>query len=414
MHICDSPLASFTQGGRVRVDLSLLGDMGNPTMAQVQAVVGHQFGLTREDLRSPYRDARLSWARHVAMFVARNETRASLPAIGAAFGNRGHTTVLHGIRRVTEKAASDEEARREVVDALTALWLGVVERRLHRPARPAWNAAVGPEHLERGPTFSSAAIRDPDVQVTELARTIIRERYSTQLEKGQADVADPYPSATWTSALTIWLVLLESSASMARIAPGVGDDAGSVVQAVRCINLHGFEDPQMRDELFALVEALRLRRDPSSGRVAGALATTAPVLTLNYDAYVANALLCPVCESTRSARSVAATVCKYFDTSPSALQWDDGEEMRWARDLTFFLIYAERRAADQQQLAPAGKKLDEIERRVRNRVVHDEPSRRQFLTILAELRSENHAVQTQTGFEEDCLSVNRRRSTRTN
>jgi chromosomal replication initiator protein len=93
---------------------------GPPTIAEVQAVVGERFGVTREELLSATRTGRIAWPRQVAMFLAREETDASLPAIGAAFGGRNHTTVLHAIKRTKERTASDVEAR-EAVRALTAL-----------------------------------------------------------------------------------------------------------------------------------------------------------------------------------------------------------------------------------------------------------------------------------------------------
>jgi chromosomal replication initiator protein len=52
------------------------------------------------------------------MYLARELTDATLPAIGRAFGNRNHTTVLHACRRVAERMASDAEAY-EAVQRLT-------------------------------------------------------------------------------------------------------------------------------------------------------------------------------------------------------------------------------------------------------------------------------------------------------
>jgi chromosomal replication initiator protein len=75
--------------------------------------------VTRDELLSATRTGRIAWPRQVAMFLAREETGASLPAIGAAFGGRNHTTVLHAIKRVAQRTAEDVEAR-EAVHALTA------------------------------------------------------------------------------------------------------------------------------------------------------------------------------------------------------------------------------------------------------------------------------------------------------
>jgi chromosomal replication initiator protein len=45
------------------------------------------------------------------MYLARELTGESLPAIGREFGGRDHTTVLHAWRRTTARVASDEESR---------------------------------------------------------------------------------------------------------------------------------------------------------------------------------------------------------------------------------------------------------------------------------------------------------------
>ena len=52
------------------------------------------------------------------MYLSRELTDATLPAIGRAFGGRNHTTVLHACRRATERIAKDAEAH-ELVRSLT-------------------------------------------------------------------------------------------------------------------------------------------------------------------------------------------------------------------------------------------------------------------------------------------------------
>jgi chromosomal replication initiator protein len=50
----------------------------------------------------------------MAMYLAREHTGQSLPAIGRSFGGRDHSTVLHACRRVSKRVASDESARSAV------------------------------------------------------------------------------------------------------------------------------------------------------------------------------------------------------------------------------------------------------------------------------------------------------------
>jgi chromosomal replication initiator protein len=71
-----------------------------------------------DELLSPSRAQPLAWPRQVAMYLARELTDATLPAIGRAFGGRNHTTVLHAYRKTAERIANDREAN-ETVRRLT-------------------------------------------------------------------------------------------------------------------------------------------------------------------------------------------------------------------------------------------------------------------------------------------------------
>lgn len=90
----------------------------SPTVESIQDLTADAFGLTREELLSASRAARLAWPRQVAMYLAREHTGETLPAIGARFGGRNHTTVMHACRRAAERLATDPEAL-EVVRRLT-------------------------------------------------------------------------------------------------------------------------------------------------------------------------------------------------------------------------------------------------------------------------------------------------------
>jgi chromosomal replication initiator protein len=55
------------------------------------------------------------------MYLSRELTGESLPAIGRHFGGRDHTTVLHAWRRTTARIATDETAREAVEKLCRAL-----------------------------------------------------------------------------------------------------------------------------------------------------------------------------------------------------------------------------------------------------------------------------------------------------
>jgi chromosomal replication initiator protein len=88
------------------------------TVEAIQEVTAEAFGLTRDELLSHSRAARLAWPRQVAMYLAREHTQETLPTIGRQFGGRNHTTVLHACRRTAARLANDPEAS-EFVRRLT-------------------------------------------------------------------------------------------------------------------------------------------------------------------------------------------------------------------------------------------------------------------------------------------------------
>jgi chromosomal replication initiator protein len=88
------------------------------TVDDIQAAACEAFGITREELLSTSRAARVTWPRQVAMYLAREFTDQTLPAIGRAFGDRDHTTVMHACKRTAERMAGDPHAF-EAVQALT-------------------------------------------------------------------------------------------------------------------------------------------------------------------------------------------------------------------------------------------------------------------------------------------------------
>ncbi|HEY4918236.1 MAG TPA: chromosomal replication initiator protein DnaA [Solirubrobacteraceae bacterium] len=84
------------------------------TVSEIQDATCQHFGLTSDELISPSRTARIAWPRQVAMYLARELTEESLPAIARQFGGRDHTTVLHAWRRTSARIDSDASSREAV------------------------------------------------------------------------------------------------------------------------------------------------------------------------------------------------------------------------------------------------------------------------------------------------------------
>jgi chromosomal replication initiator protein len=89
------------------------------SIADIQLATCAHFAISLEEMISSARASRVAWPRAVAMYLARELTQESLPAIGRRFGGRDHTTVLHAWRRTGARIAVDDSAR-SAVDKLTA------------------------------------------------------------------------------------------------------------------------------------------------------------------------------------------------------------------------------------------------------------------------------------------------------
>jgi chromosomal replication initiator protein len=79
------------------------------TIENIQKTVSDYYKIRMSDLLSPRRSRSIARPRQVAMALSKELTNHSLPEIGAAFGGRDHTTVLHACRRIKE--LRDEDLR---------------------------------------------------------------------------------------------------------------------------------------------------------------------------------------------------------------------------------------------------------------------------------------------------------------
>lgn len=85
------------------------------TIELIMATVAEFYGVTESDLQSKRRSKEITYPRHMAMYLAREETNASLPEIGSMLGGRDHTTVLYGCDKMTHAIERDSRTRREMM-----------------------------------------------------------------------------------------------------------------------------------------------------------------------------------------------------------------------------------------------------------------------------------------------------------
>jgi chromosomal replication initiator protein len=77
------------------------------TVENIQRTVAEYFKIRVADLLSKRRNRSIARPRQIAMSLAKELTKHSLPEIGDAFGGRDHTTVLHACRRIETLRAED-------------------------------------------------------------------------------------------------------------------------------------------------------------------------------------------------------------------------------------------------------------------------------------------------------------------
>ncbi|MBB5934101.1 chromosomal replication initiator protein DnaA [Streptomyces zagrosensis] len=87
------------------------------TATAIMAATADYFGHTVDDLCGASRSRVLVTARQIAMYLCRELTDLSLPKIGAQFGGRDHTTVMHADRKIRALMAE----RRSIYNQVTEL-----------------------------------------------------------------------------------------------------------------------------------------------------------------------------------------------------------------------------------------------------------------------------------------------------
>ena len=75
------------------------------------------FGFTVEEIKGKSRRRPLVTARQIGMYVLRELTDLSYPAIAREFGGRDHTTVIHAVEKITALM----KERQQIYDQVTEL-----------------------------------------------------------------------------------------------------------------------------------------------------------------------------------------------------------------------------------------------------------------------------------------------------
>jgi chromosomal replication initiator protein len=102
---------------RVLADLVSTVEPRRITPQMILEATAQSYGFTIDALCGPSRTRPLVTARQVAMYLVRNLTDYSYPAIARVFGGRDHTTVIHAVDKITTQM----KERRQLYEQVTEL-----------------------------------------------------------------------------------------------------------------------------------------------------------------------------------------------------------------------------------------------------------------------------------------------------
>ncbi len=81
---------------------------------RIKSIVSKNYNVSVDDLESKKRPKDIAYARQVAMYLCREMTDLSLPKIGADFGGRDHTTVIHAVDKIAGEIKKDSEVKNTI------------------------------------------------------------------------------------------------------------------------------------------------------------------------------------------------------------------------------------------------------------------------------------------------------------
>lgn len=76
--------------------------------------VANYYAISPDDIISKKRDLKTSRARHIAMYLLRQQNHCNLTEIGKILGNRDHSTIIHGCAKIASEITLDSQLSRSV------------------------------------------------------------------------------------------------------------------------------------------------------------------------------------------------------------------------------------------------------------------------------------------------------------
>ncbi len=95
-----------------------------PTIDRIITEISGYYSVKRTEILGKRRQKSIALPRQVGMYLSRKYTRHSLEEVGAQFGGRDHTTVMHAVRTITKRSKDDEALHSDVLAIESRLRVG--------------------------------------------------------------------------------------------------------------------------------------------------------------------------------------------------------------------------------------------------------------------------------------------------
>ena len=90
-------------------DIIYPDELREVTPSLIINVVAEYFNITPDDIMSKKRNSELVQARQIVMYLCRDLTETSLIGIAKLLGKKDHTTIIHGVNKISDEIVNNEE-----------------------------------------------------------------------------------------------------------------------------------------------------------------------------------------------------------------------------------------------------------------------------------------------------------------
>ena len=124
--------AAIMNGSDITIELAMeaLQDYFGTTVIsknkieQVQQAIAYNYNISVDDLKSKKKSNDITVPRQIAMYICRTYLKESLPKIGAEFGGKDHTTVMHSVNKIKNQLDKNDDLNIEINKVINQLpWI---------------------------------------------------------------------------------------------------------------------------------------------------------------------------------------------------------------------------------------------------------------------------------------------------